>query len=128
MLKSMLLSLLLLAAPVTAFAEDTGWMMGSDWPEKSRELNRRGMLLTKIECKDSTREGLGMDSAQVRVFYEPNTKGMRWWWVGDTNLKHTRLEYEERGYHLVSNESFVRSKTGVRIYCLLFHKPKGQGW
>jgi hypothetical protein len=122
MLRCIVLGFLLLVAPVSAYAEDTGWIKGSDWWFKSGELNRRHMLLTKIECKDSNLRGLGLDAAMVRVFYEPNVKGLRWWWVGATNLTVTKKEFEEKGYHLVSNESYVRAKTGVRIYCLLFHK------
>lgn len=122
MLRAILFGFLLLIGSVSAHADDTGWINGSDWWAKSGELNRRRMLLTKIECKDSNLRGLGLEAAMVRVFYEPNVKGLRWWWVGATNLTATRKEYEGKGYHLVSSESYVRAKTGLRVYCLLFHK------
>ncbi len=111
-----------ISSALPSFAEDTGWITGKEWWIKSDELDKKHMLLTRLECKDSGSPGLTLKSGLVRVHYERNTKNKRWWWYGTSNPKSAMKEMEKKGFHLVSKDSFVRKNSGLRLYCLLFHK------
>lgn len=124
MLKFLIVSCALVFGAPSAFAEDTGWLNGSVIYSKSQELARQHVLVTKIECKDSGKAGLDLAAGIGRLTYETHpTKRADWYWIGTTEYRTTVADLESQGYKLVSKGGFVRKKTGVQVYCLLFQRP-----
>ena len=111
---------MLIASP--ALAETTGWISGGEWRAKSRELDKSGFMPTKFECRDSERPGLDLAAGEVRVGYTKNPKNIAWYWWGTSNMTETNAEMKSKGYHLVSVGSFVRKKSGLKLYCALYYK------
>ncbi len=105
-----------------AFAETSDWMKGYDSFRFGDKLAKEGVLITRIECKDSGKVSLDYDSALVRLTYEKNPKKIGWLFTGWPNLPEVQRDYERKGYKLVQHTMFRREKTGLRLYCVLFHK------
>lgn len=105
-----------------ASAKETGWITGREFWKKSQKIDAMGWMPTKVHCRDSGAPQLDLASAFVNVEYEPNTERVSWSWMGSTNLHDDVPPMEAQGYKLVSKDTFVRAKTGLRIYCLIFHK------
>ena len=103
-------------------AADTGWVSGAEFLKISRKLAKQDMLITRLECKDSGKLGLSWKAGLARAFYEPNTKNIRWAWKADTNVVAYKKKKKRDGYKLVSDDSFVRKNSGLKIYCPLYHK------
>lgn len=120
--KTTLVTLSVLLAVGAARAESTGWISGRDLWNVTGKYDQRGMMPVAVECKDSTREGLDLAAGLVKVEWAPNPKGIAWHWQGSTNLKYDVTEMKKRGYRLVAKDSFVRKKSGLPVYCLIFHK------
>src|SRR6476469_5657245 len=112
-----------LLVPHAAAAKETGWITGREFWKKSRKIDAMGWMPTRVQCRDSGAPQLDLASAFVNVEYEPNSEGVSWQWMGSTNLHDDVSPMEAQGYKLVSQDTFVRAKTGLRIYCLIFHKP-----
>ncbi len=105
-----------------ALAETSEWMKGRDSFGYARKLQSSGMIVTRMECKDSGRTELDVNSAMVRFTYGPNTKMVKWLIDGWVNLGENERYWKGRGYKLASHTVFVRHKTGLRLYCTIFHK------
>ncbi len=65
-----------------AFAETSDWMKGYDSFRFGDKLAKEGVLITRIECKDSGKVSLDYDSALVRLTYEKNPKKIGWLFTG----------------------------------------------
>jgi hypothetical protein len=105
-----------------ASAATSNWMRGTDALRFADRLHRQGMIVTSMECRDSGKVSLGIDSALVRVTYGPNVNGTEWVLDGWNNLPVNKKFWEKRGFHLVSYKIFTRKKTGLRLYCTLYNK------
>lgn len=110
-----------LAGPAgPAFAKKSEWFTGSERRAAYKEVGQN--LLTAIECRDSGRKALDLDEVQFRVSYGPNPEKVRFLWAVGTHYGPTRKKAEKRGYKLVSYNSFVRAKSGLRFHCAVWHK------
>lgn len=105
-----------------AMAETTGWISGSDAIWSVGKLDRDHQIVTGIECKDSGRASLGLDSALVRLTYGPNSGNRAWMLQGWSNLTEANKKWQRLGYSLFKYDAFVREDTGLRLYCIIYYK------
>jgi hypothetical protein len=111
-----------LCLATNASGATSNWMRGTDALRFADSLQRQNMIVTSMECRDSGKISLGIDSALVRVTYAPNVHGTEWVLDGWNNLPTNKKYWEKRGFHLVSYKVFTRKKTGLRLYCTLYNK------
>lgn len=111
-----------LCASHAAFAGTSDWMIGSDVHSYTLKIAAEGMIVTRMECKDSGKLDLDINSAYVRLTYAPNTKRTGWRLDGWVNLQENQEFWKSMGYKLVSHTVFERKRTGLRLYCMIYHK------
>ncbi|MDH6294076.1 hypothetical protein [Agrobacterium fabrum] len=105
-----------------AAAETTEWMSGKDAFPRADKLRTFGMIVTRMDCKDSGQRSLDVDSALVRMHYTRNTKMLDWRIDGWNHLQENKDYWAERGYTLASHTVFVRKTSGLRLYCTVYNK------
>ncbi|CDN91759.1 MULTISPECIES: hypothetical protein [Rhizobium/Agrobacterium group] len=105
-----------------AVAETTEWMSGKDAFPRANKLHSLGMIVTRMDCKDSGQRTLDVGSALVRMHYTRNTNDLSWRIDGWNHLEENKAYWAERGFRLASYTLFVRKVSGLRLYCTVFHK------
>ncbi|TQN60332.1 hypothetical protein FLX27_18615 [Agrobacterium tumefaciens] len=106
----------------SAAAETTDWMSGKDAFARADKLRSFGMIVTRMDCKDSGQRTLDVGSALVRMHYTRNTQMLDWEIDGWNHLGENKNYWAERGYRLASHTLFVRKTSGLRLYCTVFYK------
>ncbi|XHE13420.1 hypothetical protein PCC82_01395 [Agrobacterium deltaense] len=105
-----------------AAAETTEWMSGKEAFPRADKLRSFGMIVTRMDCKDSGQRTLDVGSALVRMHYTRNTEMRDWVIDGWNHLQENKNYWAERGYKLASHTLFVRKTSGLRLYCTVFYK------
>jgi hypothetical protein len=105
-----------------AAAETTEWMSGNDAFRRADKLRSFGMIVTRMDCKDSGQRTLDVGSALVRMHYTQNSKMLDWRIDGWNHLGENKDYWAERGYRLASHTVFVRKTSGLRLYCTVYNK------
>jgi len=105
-----------------ARAEISEWMSGKVVFKYANKLGGQGMIVTKMDCKDSGERGLGIESAFVRLHYSRNTKNLDWQIDGWNNLEENKKYWASKGYNLASYAAFTRSKSGLRLFCTVYNR------
>lgn len=105
-----------------AHAETSDWMSGKKVFKYADKLGSNGMIVTKMECKDSGERGLGVESAMVRLHYKPNSENIDWRIDGWNNLEENKKYWEGRGFALASYTMFRRATSGLRLFCTVYNE------
>ena len=113
---------LLMVGSGPAFAESTGWFNGKDLGKVFFQFYRKNMRPERVECHDSGSRGFDASAGVAKVEFVPNKPRRAWYGVGTTNFTLTDKRYRRAGYRLVSSDSFVRHKSGLKVYCLIYQK------
>ncbi|WP_245407910.1 hypothetical protein [Rhizobium sp. TH135] len=103
-----------------ANAETSDWMSGKVVFKYADKLGVNGLIVTKMECKDSGERGLGVESALVRLHYQPNSQNIDWRIDGWNNLEENKKYWASRGFELASYTVFKRAKSGLRLFCTVY--------
>jgi hypothetical protein len=112
----------LLGAVGSARAEMSEWMSGKVVFKYADKLGANGLIVTKMECKDSGERGLGVESALVRLHYQPNSQNIDWRIDGWNNLEENKKYWAGRGFELASYTVFKRAKSGLRLFCTVYNE------
>ncbi len=106
-----------------ALAETSGWMTGDDALAFTNKIGRGAnkQVVTDLDCKPGDQVSVGMHNVRMRITYRPNTENLDWIIGGWTNYAHTKALQERKGFHLVRSKMF-ESKSGLKFYCMLFHR------
>ncbi|KQW31504.1 hypothetical protein ASE36_04465 [Rhizobium sp. Root274] len=113
---------LLLGAAGAAQAETSDWMSGSVVFKYADKLGSSGMIVTKMDCKDSGKKGLGVESALVRLHYTVNSKNIGWVIDGWNNLEENKKYWSGKGFAIASYTVFTRAKSGLRLFCTVYNE------
>ncbi|MBP2547820.1 hypothetical protein J2858_000713 [Neorhizobium galegae] len=105
-----------------AQAEVSEWMSGEVVFKYARKLGAQGLIVTKMECKDSGSRELGVESALVRLHYSQNTKHLDWQIDGWNNLEENKKYWAEKGYSLASYTTFIREKSRLKLFCTVYNR------
>ncbi|MDQ0422690.1 hypothetical protein J2045_003740 [Peteryoungia aggregata LMG 23059] len=116
------LSISLASAAGLVRAETSDWMSGKVVFKYADKLGANGMIVTKMECKDSGERGLGVESALVRLHYKPNSQNIDWRIDGWNNLEENKKYWAGRGFELASYTVFRRAKSGLRLFCTVYNE------
>jgi hypothetical protein len=109
-------------AACLARAETSDWMSGKVVFKYADKLGSNGMIVTKMECKDSGALGLGVESALVRLHYQQNSQNIDWRIDGWNNLEENKKYWAGRGFKLASYTAFRRAKSGLRLFCTVYNE------
>lgn len=115
-------SVFLASAAGLAQAETSDWMSGKVVFKYADKLGSNGMIVTKMECKDSGARGLGVESALVRLHYKPNIQNIDWRIDGWNNLEENKKYWAGRGFKLASYTTFTRANSGLRLFCTVYNE------
>ena len=99
----------------------------SDWMTISqvqsylkRNLGNRGSI-TKIECADTGVKGGDYTSfVKIRVTHQPSNLRWRWAVGNQKNFNDQARKAQSEGLKVVSQSSFTRQTSGVRVICAAF--------
>lgn len=116
------LTAVLIGSAAPALAQTSEWMSGRVVFKYADKLGSNGMIVTKMECKDSGERGLGVESALVRLHYVPNSANIDWRIDGWNNLDENRKYWESKGFKLASYSVFKRAKSGLRLFCTVYNE------
>lgn len=116
------LTAVLIGSAAPALAQTSEWMSGRVVFKYADKLGSNGMIVTKMECKDSGERGLGVESALVRLHYGPNSANIDWRIDGWNNLDENRKYWESKGFKLASYSVFKRAKSGLRLFCTVYNE------
>jgi hypothetical protein len=106
----------------TVLADTSDWMTGRDAFRRAEKLRAAGMIVTRMDCKDSGQPQLDVDSALVRLHYTQNSKVLDWNIDGWNHLEMNKKYWAGRGFRLASYTAFARQKSGLKLYCTVYHK------
>lgn len=112
----------LISGAGSAKAETSDWMSGKVVFKYADKLGANGLIVTKMECKDSGERGLGVESALVRLHYQPNSQNIDWRIDGWNNLEENKKYWASRGFELASYTVFKRAKSGLRLFCTVYNE------
>ncbi|MFN7127278.1 MAG: hypothetical protein ACK4M8_15410 [Allorhizobium sp.] len=115
-------SVALISGAGFANAETSDWMSGKVVFKYADKLGANGLIVTKMECKDSGERGLGVESALVRLHYQPNSQNIDWRIDGWNNLEENKKYWASRGFQLASYTVFKRAKSGLRLFCTVYNE------
>ncbi len=110
------------ATAQAARAETSEWMSGEVVFKYADKLADQGLIVTKMECKDSGARGLGVESALVRLHYTQNTKNLHWRIDGWNNLEANKKFWASKGYSLASYTTFIREKSRLKLFCTVYNR------
>lgn len=116
------LTAVLIGSAAPALAQTSEWMSGRVVFKYADKLGSNGMIVTKMECKDSGERDLGVESALVRLHYVPNSANIDWRIDGWNNLDENRKYWESKGFKLASYSVFKRAKSGLRLFCTVYNE------
>lgn len=126
-MKAILLAIAALTAMMSAAnAETTDWLKGREAVQTIKSKYRTGLVLTKMECKDTNRIGLDVGAFDYRLTFTKTEDAPPILWAVGSEYGRGEAQAKRDGYKSVSFDQFTRARSGLRVRCGVWHGPKRQ--
>ena len=105
-----------------AHAETTDWMSGYAAYKIYKKSESKGLVPSKIQCRDSLLRQLDVGETEYRVTFTDPPQRVDYLWAVGSDYGKQALKAKKEGYHQVSFNKYARKKSGLVVRCAIWHK------